>query len=172
MTQPFGATAWAAGPVCIDELVTVLAQYPTDVRWNGFLCPFMDPVAVNEVMAALQRDPGDQPSPTHEWRDDGVLIVTEYDGDDAYPEELRPDEDGLYSLGAYSWVWSEDPESTEKEVLNQCPLETSYGTGRPTTYCTRTRYPGREWCAEHLFEWGRITEAEYEAAPANSKDTP
>lgn len=60
---------------------------------------------------------------------------------------------------------------TDKPIHEEvCPLETSYGTGLPTTYCTRTRYPNREWCAEHLLEWGRINDAQYEAAPANSKD--
>lgn len=72
-----------------------------------------------------------------------------------------------------------DPETVWVDVTddiapleNRCPLETSYGTGYATTYCTRTRYPDREWCAEHLFEWGRITDAQYDAAPATSKETP
>ena len=50
-----------------------------------------------------------------------------------------------------------------------CKLETSYGTGNPTTYCENTALKDG-WCAEHLFEWGHIPEAEYLAAPSTSRD--
>lgn len=103
-------TEYTTGPICIDELVTVIGEYPVDVRWNGWLVPHIDPLAVEEVMAALQaNEPWD--SPTHEWREDGALVLTEYDGDTSYSEVLLPNEDGLYALGAYAWVWAEDKES-------------------------------------------------------------
>lgn len=99
------------GPVCLDELVTVEAIYDPRERWNGFLCPRMDREAVEAVMAAFRQNDGqtDQRPPTHRW-DGDVLTVTEYDGDDEYPETLEPDADGLYALGARSWVWTEDDE--------------------------------------------------------------
>lgn len=98
---------WASGPIAIDEGPTVMGQYPTNFRWNGWLCPHIDPLSVEQVMAWLGEMEEDQPSPTHEWREDGALLLTEYDGLDAYTEVLEPDADGLYALGAYAWVWSE-----------------------------------------------------------------
>lgn len=94
------------GPVTLDGLVTVEAVYDPRERWNGFLCPRMDRNAVETVMAAFWDYDGES-VPTHRW-DGDVLIVTEYDGDDVYHETLKPDADGLYALGSYGWVWSED----------------------------------------------------------------
>jgi hypothetical protein len=102
---------YAAGPICIDELVTVLGQYDPEIRWNGWLCPRIDAGAVEEVMRALASEPSDQYAPTHGWRQDGALVLIEWDGEDSYVEILEPDEDGLYSLGAHSWVWSVDSEA-------------------------------------------------------------
>lgn len=107
---------WTTGPICLDELVTVMAQYPTTHTWNGWLIPRMDAAAVEKVLAAFAEDPDTDPKPpTHEWRGD-VLHLTEYDGDDPYVEVLVPDEDGLYALGAHSWCWSPDVEATEEEA--------------------------------------------------------
>lgn len=107
---------WTVGPICLDELVTVMAQYPAFHTWNGWLTPRMDAAAVEKVMAAFEDDPyaADKP-PTHEWVGD-VLHLTEYDDADPYVEVMVPDEDGLYALGAYSWCWSPDPETTEEEA--------------------------------------------------------
>ena len=103
------------GPICLDELVTVLAQYDPRQRWNGFLCPRMDALAVVTVIEAMHADYADAPfdhlPPTIDWSDDGTLLVTEYDGETAAgTDRLTPDEDGLYALGAHCWVWSEDTE--------------------------------------------------------------
>lgn len=97
------------GLICLDELVTVEAVYDPRERWNGFLCPRMDRDAVETVMAALSADADDRDPrpPSHQW-DGDVLTLTEYDGEDEYAETLTPDTDGLYALGARSWVWSED----------------------------------------------------------------
>lgn len=110
---------YIAEPICIDELVTVMGQHNPRVRWNGWLCPRIDAWSCVKVIEAIARehDDGNQPGPTFEWDDDGNLIVTEYDGDTAYPETLPPDEDGLYSLGAWSWVWSRDDYVTDPDVL-------------------------------------------------------
>jgi hypothetical protein len=96
------------GPVDLDELVTVEAVYDPSERWNGFLCPRMDRDAVETVMAAFRQYDGetDPRPPTHRWAGD-VLTVTEYDGEVEYHETLTPDADGLYALGARSWVWTE-----------------------------------------------------------------
>jgi hypothetical protein len=102
------ADVYTAGPVCIDEVVTVMGQYD-DTRWNGWLCPRIDAWAVEKVLAAFDRDDlSDQYPPTHGWRADGALVVTEWDGEDPYTAVLLPDEDGLYALGAWAWVWAPD----------------------------------------------------------------
>jgi hypothetical protein len=100
----------AVGPVCLDELVTVVAEYPTDHRWNGWLCPNLDPVgviAVRDALDAAYAAGTDDRAPRIEFVD-GDLHVTEFDGDDEYLDVLTPDASGLYSLGAYAWTWSVD----------------------------------------------------------------
>lgn len=111
---------WESGPICLDELVTVFGQYPVNFRWNGWLTPRMDALAVEVVFAALYEMGDTDPfTATHEWAEDGSLIVTEYDGDTPYPEVLQPDEDGLYALGSHAWTWQEDtdPEASYRDLV-------------------------------------------------------
>lgn len=100
---------WTAGLVTLGGITTTVpAQYDTDVNWNGFLCPWLDPHAVEVVLASLRRAYAaatDDTAPTHEW-DGDVLVLTEHDGDgNGYTTRMEPDADGLYPLGAYGWVW-------------------------------------------------------------------
>jgi hypothetical protein len=116
---------YTSGPVCLDEWVTVLAEYPTDVRWNGFLVPHLDPWSVEFVLAAsyaMDAIEGVEGHRRHEWHDeDGILRVTEvHDGED-YVEDLFPNADGLYPLGAYAWVWAVDEERTEAYAFTMDP---------------------------------------------------
>lgn len=104
------------GPICIDETLTVLAEYDPRVRWNGWLgSPFLDAWSVEAVFETLR--PYDEYNDLadfrmHEWTDDGVLVVITRDTVggviEEFREEIAPNEDGLYALGAYSWIWSED----------------------------------------------------------------
>jgi hypothetical protein len=107
------AARTTVGHVCLDDLVTVLAEYPTDHRWNGWICPNLDAWSVVKVAEALDRayaDGTDQRGPEISWVD-GDLVVTEYDGDEAFPETIPADASGLFSLGAYAWTWSADAEA-------------------------------------------------------------
>jgi hypothetical protein len=113
---------YVAGPICLDEEVTVLGQYNPRNRWNGWLMPSIDAWSVEQVLAALNSDHDYylDYGYDHEWLEDGSLKLIERqwlqeDPDNYQPEILRPDEDGLYSLGAGSWVWSEDTENDEEE---------------------------------------------------------
>lgn len=99
-------TTTTVGPVCIDDYLTVLAQYDPTLRWNGWLAsPALDAWTVQRVLDVL----GDDDQQRFEWVDGGALRVTTDCGDGTtYTELLHPDADGLYALGAYGWVWAED----------------------------------------------------------------
>lgn len=94
----------------------IWAVYDPDERWNGFLCPKLDAWSVAEVLAALNAEPVDglPVAYRYDWSPTGDLLLWDllYQsevGEDAYePDVLVPDEDGLYSLGASSWVWTEE----------------------------------------------------------------
>lgn len=116
--NPDLAALTAVGPVCLDELVTVLAEYPTDHRWNGWILPGLDAWSVVKVAEALTEAYADtsERAPEIAWVD-GDLVVTEYDGDEAYAETIHPNGDGLYGLGAYAWTWSVDHEAARAEYV-------------------------------------------------------
>lgn len=100
---------YETGPVCLDEMVSVLGVYHPNLRWNGWLCPSIDAWSVMKVMDALTVEESDSQH-RYEWLDDGVFKFVEIHDDEEYVELLKPDEDGLYDLGCYSWTWSKDPE--------------------------------------------------------------
>lgn len=104
-------TIYTTGPICLDEVITVLGVYSDAHRWNGWLTPSIDAWSVEAVMAALQVDGYDQ-TPTHEWDENGDLVVIENDGAVTYRETLQADADGLYALGAYGWCWSKDSDDS------------------------------------------------------------
>lgn len=102
--------------MCLDELVTVQAEYMPRHRWNGWLaCPWIDAWSVVTVLDLINADPyGDADSGyEYDFREDGALMLTdrqyraEGGGEDA-TDTLVPTVDGLYALGAYGWIWSED----------------------------------------------------------------
>jgi hypothetical protein len=104
------ANEWNAGPICLDDYVTVFAQY-SNQRWNGWLMPRLDAYGVMQV---AERMTGFEFNDEYRfrWLDDGALELTDASQgeDELYVEVLHPDEDGLYALGAGSWTWSEDPD--------------------------------------------------------------
>lgn len=105
-----GESGYTAGPISIDEGPTVLAQYHERERWNGWLCPRIDAISAVAVLDWLN-EVGPEYGYDYDFDAAGSLILTDRqyrDEDPDYvPEELPADADGLYSLGAYSWVWSE-----------------------------------------------------------------
>lgn len=98
---------WEAGPVCIDDIASVLAQYNPRNRWNGWLCPRMDAWSTMKVMEAV----ADQQDPSYEWDfdEDGTLRVVEtFSDEETYTQVFEPDEDGLYDFYSHNWCWEED----------------------------------------------------------------
>lgn len=105
---------YVAGPICLDEYVTVQGQYNPRNLWNGWLMPHIDAWSVEKVMRAFE-DTDTDTGYDWEWQEDGSLQVIDRqwrleDPEFFQPEILQPDEDGLYALGAGSWTWSDDTE--------------------------------------------------------------
>ncbi|GEP32751.1 hypothetical protein NSZ01_05190 [Nocardioides szechwanensis] len=103
------------GRVCLDETVSVGGQWDERVRWNGWLCPVIDAWSVVLVADRLN-DGADDGAVRIDWTEDGALVLTDVlyaEEDPAHyrPEILPADEDGLYAMGAYGWIWSEDTDS-------------------------------------------------------------
>lgn len=94
------------GPVTLDGITPgVLAQYDTGVRWNGWLCPSLDPLGVVTVMETLIAQTPDRPACAYEFI--GDLLFIEDLHDPAEPiDHYERDADGLYDLGSRAWVWS------------------------------------------------------------------
>lgn len=99
---------WRVTQVSVGGAAGVLGQWHADVRWNGWLCPSIDALAVEVILtdlAASYAAANDPDAPTWEWADDGTLLVTDNADDAHYTERYEPDADGLYALGAYGWCW-------------------------------------------------------------------
>lgn len=95
-----------------DPETRVLAQYPYDTRWNGFLVPVLDPWSVVRVLTYLDTVAEHDGGWDWDWREDGALVLVDRrwrleDPDHFQAEVLNPTQEGMYSLGAYGWVWEE-----------------------------------------------------------------
>lgn len=112
-TKIWWTPEWVSGYITIDGAVTVLAEYDNKVRWNGFLCPWIDALSCVEVVStlnALNAAVGEAEM-VLDWNADGALVLTDLldaDDPDYEPEVIPANADGLYSLGAYAWTWSPD----------------------------------------------------------------
>jgi hypothetical protein len=98
------------GIVGIDDRFLVYGQWYDHDRWNGWLNPRIDKAAVEHVLTGLNAEKPDDEQMRWTWEDDGTLVLTEIYGpsdQDIEVERLQPNEDGLYALGNYGWVWSE-----------------------------------------------------------------
>jgi hypothetical protein len=99
--------SYEVGPVTLDGMVTVLAQYDPAVRWNGWLSPSLDALGAVTVLETINAlDPGD---PGY-WYDfvDEMLHVRDRTDEFAEIDSYEPDADGLYPLGECAWIWSAD----------------------------------------------------------------
>lgn len=113
-------STYTAGPVSVGGAMIVLGQYDEQDRWNGYLCPRLDPHGVEAILWSLRRAyeaAEDEFYPRHEWHGDVLLLTETTDGDDHYTERMEPDEDGLYALGSHGWVWVPERHVTADECL-------------------------------------------------------
>lgn len=94
-----------------EDWETHWAVYDCRQRWNGFLAaPALDALSVVEMLDPLRDDASYGLS--YDFREDGALVITEYqmrdeEGEAYEPLVTLPDEDGLYMLGSFGWVWTE-----------------------------------------------------------------
>lgn len=97
--------------VTLDSL-TVEAAYVTDVRWNGFACPYFTRTQADLLAEMINAESiGNPDAVVIEWDapSSGYRII-----DPAYPADdqlvLGVMVDGhpepLYPIGAWSWTWS------------------------------------------------------------------
>lgn len=108
---------WTVGPVDLAGIGPNdhdwLAQFQPAHRWNGWIgFPYFDALTAVEILDFVNDGNDDYYGTDWYFDAEGNLVLedrqfrTEYPEDFA-PEVIAPDEDGLYSVGAYSWVWSE-----------------------------------------------------------------
>ena len=154
------------GPVCLDDLVTVLAEYDPEARWNGFLAsPWLDAWSVVLVLDRINHETPEY-GYDYTFGDDGLLVLVDRqyrdeDPDGYEPEGLTPNADGLYALGSYGWVWSEDDDPDLCHVcggLNDAgdepgQAQTLAGAWVPlcSVACTEAFYRGEEWDDDEAF---------------------
>ena len=100
------------GRVGLDGFVSVRAEYDSDERWNGWLCPRMSRESVVHVLDELIAEMPDDPPYSYAFEGD-VLTLVDHQNPDEPPERIEPDHKGLYALGAGSWVWSAEEEPVE-----------------------------------------------------------
>lgn len=99
---------WEWDWITVDEGdLIIYAQYRTDYRWNGWLCPRMTWEQALAVVGKLMLDASDYYRV--EMRGAGVIaIIRSEDGYEEHPEDAdvyAPDADGMYHIGAMSWCW-------------------------------------------------------------------
>lgn len=95
-----------------DQVFPCTLPVPPD-RWNGWECPTFDRATAERVIAMVADD--DNPdAQVFLWTTDrdGVdcLLMGSVDGFEIWWEYVGNDRDG-YTIGAYSWTWSEIPDS-------------------------------------------------------------
>jgi len=119
-SRPF---EWTTGAVDLGgEGPVWLAVWQDDNRWNGWLAaPRFDAYTAVRILDMVNEGGGETVDGEYvpnyygyDWHfeDDGTLVVESIqnryeDPEHNEPERIEPDEDGLYTVGAWGWVWSQ-----------------------------------------------------------------
>jgi hypothetical protein len=78
-------------------------------RWNGWATPRFDRAEVERIIEWVARTDRSEDAPRFRW--DGEVLVQDdppYQDDPGYePTRYEADEAGRYSVGSWSWTWSE-----------------------------------------------------------------
>lgn len=121
------AKIFKSGPVCLDEYLSVMAQYNPGLRWNGWLAsPHFDPWTIEFILSRLNEEElqyewewvMDDTFPGGDYTDYVMLKVVDLNAKREWEEwdeatgDFEPtyfdcDEDGLFEVN-FGWVWSED----------------------------------------------------------------
>lgn len=92
----------------LDCLNYYFRGYTFECYWNGWSCPSFTMEVCKEILKLLD---------IKYSFNDNVLTYIDEDWDELIT--LTPNEQGLYSLGAWSWCWSEISEEELKEEIWQ-----------------------------------------------------
>jgi len=80
-------------------------------HWNGFGCPRFTKQTTKKILDDLNKRYG---GVQYHFDNDTLVYKFKYDEEE---ERLQPNEDNTYSLGAWSWTWSEISEEELKEKI-------------------------------------------------------
>lgn len=103
------------GIVSIDEWGPFRAKIVSDQRWNGWVVPYFTIEQVQILAAETARKNalwGETLLCPITIDERGIVTITDpqWDDDEGRAEIATPSADGLYSIGGFSWCWSEDPQ--------------------------------------------------------------
>jgi len=111
------APVWRPAWVWIDGYSPAFAaQVHATERWNGWACPRFARIVAQQVASWVVAQPEAGYTGRWWWADletqqpdvAGMLLVLDRDADHyAEPDLWEPDGDGMWPIGAWSWVWRE-----------------------------------------------------------------
>lgn len=96
----------------LDCMEGYFKGYTFECYWNGWSCPMFERKIVIEILEKMKE------FDNLEYHFINDTLIYKLENDD-FEETLTPNEQGLYSLGAWSWCWSEISEDELKEQIWQ-----------------------------------------------------
>jgi hypothetical protein len=97
------------GLVRLDDSPTFEALYDPTVRWNGWLCPYLDRANTEKLVDLMNEWAKKYPEGGSFAWDGDVVVETVEDGDETHVDRHEPiivAGTQRWTIGAFSWVWS------------------------------------------------------------------
>ena len=94
----------------LDCMQGYFRGYTYENYWNGWSCPSFEKKVVISILEQMKKFDKLE----YHFVNDTLIYKLENDEEE---ETLNPNEDGLYSLGAWSWCWSEISKEELKEQI-------------------------------------------------------
>lgn len=136
---------WTTGAVDLGgDCGPWLAVWMDDARWNGWLAsPHFDAYTAVSILEFLNIDGAEDYGYDWDFEDDGTLVVESRqwkieDPEHAEPERIAPDEDGLYTVGSYGFVWSQTWRTQATVEGDVDPVVMAFLPGGECDFCGAT----------------------------------